>query len=735
MKLSKWRSVIAAVIIFAFITSLTACGSGGKKDNKSADTSDTANVNSANDSSENGDSSEKVDSDIPVPGTKYIDFEDGRYDFVQVSTATDSSDVSTLSVQDYNNSKALKAVNTSGNKMYIGINAAAVLGKDIDRLAKVQFDIGVESSDKQFYAASGFIYTYTGKQLSEKEVAPWSIYLETNNPKTIDVDVSGFVKDAGNYFIISKETDVAAERGAGAQNLYIDNIRFMDENGYLIDADSTLAPEQNAKIGQNTDRFNLFGMKQIVAFEGFDIGEEADTAKGKEMPEEIVKALVPGSVVEIEFTSDTKNIWLVFPDYEGGSKRVGVESAYVNNSGNVAQITYEMLAASLGEDVSKWGKTMQCESDGKWHVSSVKVGQKASNYFLKEATDFKDYKVNAAPWTANGKELTPEIKEALVPGSMIEISYKSDTGNIWLVFPDSKKGKVKVGALTQNEENDSKKEVDNKEDDSKDSEAEEKKSDDSETEENKSEGSESEENNSEGSESEENKSEGSESQEEGDTSGENNEEGTDDATVSDAEYIISGSKAYISFEALSAKLGDDVSEWGKRLQCESDGQWEVYGIRVGTPSEFIPTNNKCDIGVITSGGAYEPSGVILSEEALSYLVPGSYINVNYTSESGELWIVFLNEKNEWTRVGAGEFVDGGQDSAVYDGSICQIPFEMIEKYCGKDVSKWGPAMKFEASTPWSVTGASIGLKEGVTASLATVTDAAKESPSDSNSDD
>ena len=57
MKLSKWRSVIAAVMIFAFITSLTACGSGEKKDNKSADASDTANVNTASDSSENGNSS------------------------------------------------------------------------------------------------------------------------------------------------------------------------------------------------------------------------------------------------------------------------------------------------------------------------------------------------------------------------------------------------------------------------------------------------------------------------------------------------------------------------------------------------------------------------------------------------------------------------------------------------------------------------------------------------------
>ena len=49
------------------------------------------------------------------------------------------------------------------------------------------------------------------------------------------------------------------------------------------------------------------------------------------------------------------------------------DPAYINNSGNIAQITYEQLAALCGDDVSTWGARMQCESDSAWEVYGVWV--------------------------------------------------------------------------------------------------------------------------------------------------------------------------------------------------------------------------------------------------------------------------------------------------------------------------------------------------------------------------
>ena len=61
----------------------------------------------------------------------------------------------------------------------------------------------------------------------------------------------------------------------------------------------------------------------------------------------------------------------------------------------------------------------------------------------------------------------------------------------------------------------------------------------------------------------------------------------------------------------------------------------------------------------------------------------------------------------WMRVGVGDYDGSGQGYALFDGSSCQIPYEMIAQYCGDDVSKWGNVIQFEASTAWEVTSAAI----------------------------
>ena len=98
----------------------------------------------------------------------------------------------------------------------------------------------------------------------------------------------------------------------------------------------------------------------------------------------------------------------------------------------------------------------------------------------------------------------------------------------------------------------------------------------------------------------------------------------------------------------------------------------------------------------------------MTEEMIAALVPGSVIDVEYSSDSGELWIVMPDAEVGWSRVGVGDFDGSGVTYGLFDGNHCQISYELIAQVCGDDVSKWGTRVQFEASSPWKVTGASIG---------------------------
>ena len=638
----KVKRIVTGALASALALSLTACG-GSKPADTIENTTESAKdvIASATDTAKAG----------PVDADPSIDFEDGKFDFVKINTNKGGADNSELSIEDFGGSKALKVTNVDGGNMFLGINVSALLGDAVADLATVQFDIGTESSDGNFYSTSGVIYTYTGTDLAETKAGPWSVYIDTANPKTAFAEVSGFVAGSDNYIIISKETDVAADKGVGAQNFYIDNIALLDADGNTLTADSSVAFGSPAGFSAGVDRSNLFGVKKAVNFEDFTASADAWAQDGKDMPQEIIDALVPGSVVEINYTSETGNMWLVFPDASNGWTRVGVgdtdgsgqQYSYMNSSRTVAQVTFEQIAAVLGEDVSKWGARMQCESDGPWEVTSIKVGEQTLNYALQDVVEFEGFEASADAWAQDGMEMPQEIIDALVPESVVEISYKSETGNMWLVMPDAEAGWMRVGV--------------------------------------------------------------------------------GDADGSGQGYAVcDGEKAFVTYEDLAEICGSDVSKWGARMQCESDGAWEVYGIRVGMPGQFVPTNKYIDLEASVSADAWAQDGVELSDEAIAALVPGSYINVQYTSESGELWIVLPDAEAGWMRVGVGDADGSGQGYAAYNGSFVQIPYEMIAQYCGDDVSKWGKRIQFEASTPWSVSGAYIGLTDEV-ASTASAGDA------------
>ena len=553
-----------------------------------------------------------------------VDFEDGQMGFVQAYNAPANAADVELSITDFDGSKALAVKNLTGKVPFVGIDVSSLCGASVADVAAVSMKLGVSYEDGSFSACAGKITTWTGADLVQTGY-DWAVYMESKNPKVATVDVSGvpFTADANNIIVLSLETDNGLDAGHGNATLYVDDITFYDKSGNVLTADKTVAFAEPAGYSSSgRDSSNLFAVKGAVNFEGFATSADAWAQDGFDMPQEVIDALVPGSVVEIEYKSETGNMWLVMPDAEKGWMRVGQagtdDPAYINNSGNIAQITYEQLAALCGDDVSTWGARMQCESDSAWEVFSVKVGQQAKNLALVNVVTFEGFETKADAWAQDGFDMPQEVIDALVPGSVVEVTYSSETGNMWLVMPDAEKGWMRVGQA-----------------------------------------------------------------------------GTEDPAVCD------GQKCYVTYEQLAALCGDDASTWGARMQCESDSAWEVYSVKVGTAAEFAPVNKLTKFeGFETAADAWAQDGFDMPQEIIDALVPGAVVTVQYSSESGNVWLVIPDAEKGWMRVGQA----GTEDPALCNGTYAQITYEQLAALCGEDVSTWGARMQCESDSAWEVYG-------------------------------
>lgn len=374
----KTKKFLACLLAGTMALSLVACGGDADTD-----------ANATTDSSAPVAESTTPESTTPAAPTVVeasIDFEDGNMGFVApFMVPADAAEVE-MSIVDFNGSKALQVKNLTGKVPYVAVDATSLLGADVAKVATIEMTLGVSYEDGSFNAVSGEIFAWSGADLVETTDA-WSVYLESANPKTAVATLSAgeeFVADAGNIFYINLKTDNGLDAGKGNATLYIDNIRFLDASGNLLTADSSVAfvaPKGFENTGK--DLSNLCAVTGAVNWEGFAVTGGAWSQNGVAFTEEVLAALVPGSVIEIEYTSTTGNMWVVMNESAAGWMRVGVgncdgsgtTASYMNNSRNIAQVTYEQIASMCGDDVSTWGSMMQCESDGNWEVFSVTVGQ------------------------------------------------------------------------------------------------------------------------------------------------------------------------------------------------------------------------------------------------------------------------------------------------------------------------------------------------------------------------
>ncbi|MCQ2496909.1 MAG: hypothetical protein MJ131_10010 [Lachnospiraceae bacterium] len=387
-----------------------------------------------------------------------IDFEDGNTGFVTLYAGDPRSDASTMELTDFNGSKAL-AVTKEKIKNYsiVAIDALSLLGDKASDVAVVQFDAGSYHAEG-FFAMSGDAgFWSNGEYVSGGN---WNVYLETSNPKTITIPMAElkFSEETPVFMIRVKDdgclsnTTMLAEIGTAM----IDNIRFLDAAGNTISVDTTVEfAEYDGLSATEADMSNLYTLTDVVEFEGFTTGAGAWAQQGFVIPQEVWDALEPGSIIEADFNSETGCMWFVFPNAEAGWSRVGNganqdgSGLYINDSRTKAQLKYEDIVAVCGEDKSTWGLAdgvvLQGESSGAWEIYSVRVGKAANVGTFEETVEFPDFVISGKAWGQDGFQIPAEVLDALVPGTALEISYASESGILWAVFPDAACGWTRVG--------------------------------------------------------------------------------------------------------------------------------------------------------------------------------------------------------------------------------------------------------------------------------------------------
>ena len=383
-------------------------------------------------------------------GDVSLDFEDGNAGFVSVYEGMANSASADIAVADYNGGKALKITNNNGKVPYIAFDVLSLLGEKAADVALIEMTMGIENPDGKFYACSGDMKLFAGGELS-KVARPWSVYMEKKNPKvaSFPMNEETFSADAP-LMVVTLSVDNGAAKGAAPAVLYVDDIRFLDADGNVIPADSMAAFAEPEGFGGGADMSNLQYLgADAVELEGMaGLAAGAWAQDGVEMTDAFKEALVPGAVIEISYSSESGDIWVVMPDAAAGWSRIEQQTAVTNLSHSTAQITFQQMAAVLGDDVSAWGARLQCESSGAWEVYGVKVGQPTGLKNLANEVSLDGFEKSAGAWAQDGLELTEEQWALMKPGAVIEINYSSESGDMWIVLPWAEAGWSRIEQQT-----------------------------------------------------------------------------------------------------------------------------------------------------------------------------------------------------------------------------------------------------------------------------------------------
>lgn len=169
-----------------------------------------------------------------------VDFEDGNYSFVSMKT-DDGGDASVLSVVDFNGSKQLKVdVQDCANVPKVNFSINQLLDSDdFDKVKTIEMEITFESKDgaTPIGWAGGAIGTQGGEKSPAWAQTSWECGEYENPVSEVTVIQRKFLLPSEKFVNGTENTDMLLMRwGADvAYNMYVDNIRFLDDSGNEIE--------------------------------------------------------------------------------------------------------------------------------------------------------------------------------------------------------------------------------------------------------------------------------------------------------------------------------------------------------------------------------------------------------------------------------------------------------------------------------------------------------------------
>ncbi|MDR0906415.1 MAG: hypothetical protein LBN00_09650 [Oscillospiraceae bacterium] len=284
-------------------------------------------------------------------------FANGNYAFIRSYESSPDACKTNLSIVERNGKNALFVDVSAGGTPYLAIDVSSLLGGAVSSMRTMEVDVETESIG-EFYAVSGTISALSGADRLQSAPDPWSVYLASKNPNIARIalahDVEYMIPDAYNMFIFTKEVDNAITAGLAPTNLYILGLRFYDVNGTELYADPDAgfaAPEGFGK----PDRSNLLGVDGeavIGGATGSSIGGwgqavAVTTTHGGGAFDAAV--IAQNTVVTVYYASETAPE-LILQSWSGGEGWAKVAPSHVNDSGTIAQYTYDDIITAFNSD-------------------------------------------------------------------------------------------------------------------------------------------------------------------------------------------------------------------------------------------------------------------------------------------------------------------------------------------------------------------------------------------------
>lgn len=169
-----------------------------------------------------------------------VDFEDGNYSFVSMKT-DDGGDASVLSVVDFNGSKQLKVdVQDCANVPKVNFSINQLLASDdFDKVKTIEMEITFESKDgaTPIGWAGGAIGTQGGEKSPAWAQTSWECGEYENPVSEVTVIQRKFLLPSEKFVNGTENSEMLLMRWGSdvAYNMYVDNIRFLDDSGNEIE--------------------------------------------------------------------------------------------------------------------------------------------------------------------------------------------------------------------------------------------------------------------------------------------------------------------------------------------------------------------------------------------------------------------------------------------------------------------------------------------------------------------